>query len=256
MSTLITGIQGVIGSQLAQIMTERNIPIHPKSFTFDVCNFLYSDLEGVEKIIHLAAWGVNLKDRNWPQCMAVNVNGGVAVLRRASSLGIPILFARTFLEDAVHEHPSLKMDPYFGSKALFYDVAQHWDGAINFARIFQVYGPTCNGVLGYAKERFSTGSPATFGSGIALKDWIHIKDAAEGILYASENQLNIDIGTGRMTSVRDAVELLHREMLSDSEMTFDPEQDRGDIQVRIRATLNSWKPRISLEDGIKELAQT
>jgi nucleoside-diphosphate-sugar epimerase len=95
-----------------------------------------------------------------------------------------------------------------------------------------------------------------FGSGIGMRDWTHVSDAAEGILFASENQLTMDIGTGRLTSIRDAVELLHREMLSESKVVFDPEKDRPDTQIKIKAKLGAWKPKINLENGIKELAAT
>lgn len=255
MSILVTGIQGVIGRELARVMTERGIPIHPNSFTLDVCDFSYMELEGATSIIHLAAHGVVASQRNWKDCMAVNVNGGVAIVRRASSLGIPVLVARSYMEDALEAYPALRMDPYFSTKSLFYEIAQKWEGDIHFARIFQVYGRGVPGVLQYARDCFEVGREAKFGSGVGMKDWIDIRDAAEGILYACENGLTMDVGTGRLTSMRDAIETLHREMLSESKMVFDPLLDRPDTEVRIRATLASWKPKISLEKGLEGLAR-
>lgn len=253
MSVLVTGANGFIGQEVALKLKNEGASIHPSSFEkFDV--FDPKIPSSVSSVIHLAAAGVAAKNRSWEQCLTTNIIGTVNLINALPD--IPIVVGRSFMEDAMSHGSDLWNDPYFSSKTISSILLKGYKN-IRFARIFHVYGKNMDGVLRYAAKCLKQEETATFGSGIAFRDWIHVSDAAEGIisLLKESRSGEWDIGTGTMTSLREVLETLKSMSSSKSSFIFDPSRDRADTNVKIVASKfpSSWRPKIEIKDGLKSL---
>jgi nucleoside-diphosphate-sugar epimerase len=128
--------------------------------------------------------------------------------------------------------------------------------------LFQVYGPgdASTTVLPYVCEQLLQKQPAVLGSGSGVRDWIYIDDVIRGLVSAmatgEPGQLNTyDLGSGLLVSVREMAEHLASVLDRKDLLVFDPEKDRPDTGLNLRASrfIPGWKCRVSPEDGLKEL---
>jgi UDP-glucose 4-epimerase len=135
------------------------------------------------------------------------------------------------------------------------------------ARVFMVYGPDQKDqtkLIPYVIESLLNNQSPRLGSGTRPVDWIHVADVVEGLLALAttpgiEGQ-TLDIGTGRLETIRTVVEHLARLVPSEGKPVFDPAGDRPLEQIRkadIEATraATGWSPRIVLEDGLADTAR-
>lgn len=130
-------------------------------------------------------------------------------------------------------------------------------------RIFMVYGPGQRAVqklIPYAIRSVLKGDVPTFSSGRRPIDWIYIDDVVEALLASAVADnlegKTIDIGSGRVETVRTVVEKLVELTGSDIVPLFRTRSDRQLEQVRqadITAAeeLMGWTPKVSLDEGLK-----
>lgn len=133
------------------------------------------------------------------------------------------------------------------------------------ARLFMVYGPgEHEGRLLpqlIASARHDAALPLT--SGAQRRDFTYVEDVAEGLLRlglvaASIQPAVINLATGRLTAVREVIEIAARRLLIAPErlqfgaLTTRPEEMSGVTGVSIEALegLTGWRPHTSLADGI------
>ena len=135
------------------------------------------------------------------------------------------------------------------------------------ARVFMVYGPDQKDrtkLIPYVIESLLNNESPRLGSGTRPVDWIHVADVVEGLLALATTPgiegMTLDLGTGRLETIRTVVEHLARMVPSQGAPVFDPAGDRPFEQVRkadvdtIRAA-TGWHPRILLEDGLEDTAR-
>jgi UDP-glucose 4-epimerase len=222
--------------------------------------------EDCDGILHLAAAGVKQASRRLDEAIAVNVLGTQRLLDVISrqQQPFPLVFARTYYEDFLEQLPLLRENPYVVTKAAGTSLVRAWAGRhpewpVAAARVFQVYGPgdDPNNLLPYVVQSLRSGQQINMGSGRAVKDWIHVDDAAAAICAISAclgpGWSEWDVGSRESVSVRQVVETLVR--ISGSrldQLNCDATRDRPDADVRCCATKlpPQWRPRISLAQGL------
>lgn len=99
-----------------------------------------------------------------------------------------------------------------------------------------------------------------WGSGLASRDFLHVRDAARAILMAAEVYSRpepINLGSGREVRIRELVEMLAHIYGHEAGITWLPEYPDGQpVRVlditRARALLD-WEPEIELEAGLREV---
>lgn len=239
----VTGYDGFIGREVMKFLPDAI------GISKDLNQLTSEDFPNVTKVLHLAAAGVQAKNRNWEECFEVNVLGASNLLESLKGYNVPVVMARSFMEDA-----KIWDNPYFSTKRFSYDLSKRHSN-VRFVKIFHVYGPEMDGVLKYAKDCLLAGSPATFGSGLGQRDWIHVSDAARGIVAALSGNYDYDIGTGKLTSLRSVIEMMKEISGSSSKLIFDPARDRNDTDVLLKAENLpvGWSPEFSLTRGLAEL---
>ncbi|MFO1491126.1 MAG: NAD(P)-dependent oxidoreductase [Kiritimatiellia bacterium] len=282
---LVTGASGFIGAHLCKRLREYGLDVIgatrqpdaplPEGVRKCVVNLAdhgevlkLFDEEKPETVFHLAGHVVGRRgvDEVMPsfQCtLASTVNLLVAAQGRIS--GRFVLSGSLEEPSTVTEAPC---SPYATTKQAASSFARMFHALYNLpvviARVFMVYGPDQKDqtkLVPYVIESLLDGSSPRLGSGTRPVDWIHVSDVVEGLITMAyrpgiEGQ-TIDLGTGRLETVRTVAEQLTRIVAGAGAPIFDPSTDRPLEQVRradIESTMQAlgWSPRYSLEDGLAD----
>jgi len=100
-----------------------------------------------------------------------------------------------------------------------------------------------------------------WGSGTPRREFLHVDDAAEGILFALthyDGDQFINLGSGEDVTIKELAELVGKKAGFHGEIVWDKTQSDGmprkcmDVS---RITALGWRPTISLEEGIGRMVQ-
>lgn len=146
-----------------------------------------------------------------------------------------------------------------------YKIEYGWD-KIAIVRPANVYGPydnfdpkTAMVIPALIKRVLDGENPlSVWGDGSEIRDFIHAKDVASGMLLAIEKAANcipINLGSGKGISIKDLVETICECVPNPPKINWDKSKKAGD-KIRLmeikRARAIGFKPKISLKTGIKE----
>ncbi len=97
-----------------------------------------------------------------------------------------------------------------------------------------------------------------WGDGSAIRDFIHARDVAYGMLIAVEKGYNlpINLGSGTGCTIKELVEIIVSNLEKKPKVVWDTTKPGGDKKRLMdidRAKSLGWKPEISLEKGIREV---
>jgi UDP-glucose 4-epimerase len=155
--------------------------------------------------------------------------------------------------------------PYALTKNIAEQMVMHWCHLYNLPslslRFFNVYGPrartsgTYGAVFGVFLAQKIANKPYTVvGDGNQTRDFTFVSDVVSAILSAAESQISgeiINIGSNNTYSINHLVELLGGDVVHIPKRPGEPECTWADISKSQK--LLDWKPKVSLEDGVKIL---
>jgi UDP-glucose 4-epimerase len=239
-------------------------------------------MDGMQGVFHEAALVSVPESIERPaENYAINVMGTLNVLEAARRAGVRrvVLASSAAVYGAQPTWPQREtmeaapISPYAVAK-----LANEWMGRVHALlygievvalRYFNVYGPRQNpssmysGVLSRFVDALRCGRPPViFGDGLQTRDFVYVADvvAASQAAMRSERVGRgqvINVGTGRATSVQEALQRLQE--LSGVMMPPQYEPPRaGDVRHSVAdiSRAREWlgyEPRWSLEDGLREL---
>ena len=96
-----------------------------------------------------------------------------------------------------------------------------------------------------------------WGSGTPLREFLHADDLASACLFLLENyddEVAINVGVGQDVSIKELAELIQGVVGFEGEIEWDSSKPDGTPRKLLdvsRMTTLGWKPKISLEDGIR-----
>jgi UDP-glucose 4-epimerase len=291
MRAIVTGGAGFIGSHVAEALLARgdevhalddlsagkreNVPAGADLHVADVRDpFAVFDAAQPELVFHLAAQASVSVSVAKPEFDAeVNVLGTVAVLEAARAHDAQVVFSSTggaiygeCETPATEEWPRRPLSPYGTSKLAGEEYLAAWNrlyGTRHIAlRYGNVYGPRQDphgeaGVVAIFLRAVADGRrPTIFGDGSQQRDYVYVGDVARATLAATKLDSGvINIATGRPTSVLDLVDAIRRATDHEIDPKHGPER-LGDLQRSVldpglAARELGWKPKISLEDGLR-----
>lgn len=179
--------------------------------------------------------------------------------------------AEVFYEDDVWKTFPSKND-WFGGwakrmgelQADAYKAEYGWD-KIAIVRPANVYGPYDNFdpenamvIPSLIKRALDGENPlVVWGDGSPVRDFIHAKDVARGMLLAIEKGTGqaINLGTGTGVSIKEIVDIIVRNMKVKPRIVWDTSKPSGDkkrVMDISRATAIGFQPMINIEEGIKD----
>ncbi len=178
--------------------------------------------------------------------------------------------AEVLKEDDLWDTPSPPNDLYAGHakrtgelELEAYRIQYKWKNTA-IVRPANVYGPFDNFdssnamvVPSLIKRAVAGKSPLmVYGDGSQIRDFIHARDVAKGMLLAAKNSAPcINLGSGTGVTIRELVRIIVNNLASKPKIQFDASKPSGD-QKRVldisKAAALGFKPEISLEQGIKE----
>ncbi|MEM1573824.1 MAG: NAD-dependent epimerase/dehydratase family protein [Candidatus Methanomethylicaceae archaeon] len=167
-------------------------------------------------------------------------------------------------------HPTNPISPYGLSKLMGEEVIKFYGKyGLKYVilRLFNVYGlgqsNTYSGVINCFIQRLKEGKPPIiYGDGLQTRDFIHVNDVAEAIKLSIEKEIEneiINIATGKPITIRELAKLIINYSNKNLKPIFvkprssDIKHSYADISKANK--LLNFNPRISLEQGLKELLQ-
>lgn len=182
--------------------------------------------------------------------------------------------AEIFYEDDVWKTFPSENDKFAGwakrigeLQAEAYKIEYNWHD-IRIVRPANVYGPYDNFDPGNAmvipsliKRALDGENPlVVWGDGSPIRDFIHARDVAQGMLLVMEKGTGqpVNLGSGVGVTIREIVEIIVNNMKEKPEVIWDTTKPSGD-QKRLmdisRARELGFEPKVSLEEGIKDVMQ-
>lgn len=280
---LVTGSRGFIGSALCARLESVGADlwriVRSEASAEGVAQELRCDLASFEacrsalttiapdRILHLAGhpFGARDLDRVIPT-FRDNLATTVNVLTVAAELGVGRIVLAGSLEEPEPDSDAVPTSPYAASKwaASLYAATfrRLYDLPIVNARLFMVYGPgqtdptklipsTCAALL--------RGEAPRVGSGEREVDWVFIDDVVTGLAHLGTRDgldgQTLDLGTGKLASVRAVVEQLAALVPDAPAPRFGALPDRPRERVRaadVAATRSAlgWAPATPLSEGL------
>lgn len=285
---LVTGAAGFIGKHLVKALLDENIPVvaldkaNPTPFEFNI-RYHQTDITdeaAMKKLedgpftacVHLAAVASPpIAQKDPVQAWATNVRGTHNVLQLLHRIGCPkiIFFSSAHVYGISpkymptdENHPLALLDTYTTTKIMGEELCRLYyeNHGISYTtlRLWNAYGPGQNEdyFIG-AKIRQAKTGKLTIRNERVTKDWVHVSDVVRATLLAVKSAYvgPLNVGTGIETSLTDIVRrIADRFGLA---ITKEDVPDEGPTRMqcdfrRIKATLG-WEPKISFQDGLREL---
>jgi UDP-glucose 4-epimerase len=255
-------------------------------------NLVESLVENCDLILHMAAaLGVDNILQNPIESISTNYHGSKIVLNAATKFDKRIVIASTSeiygknpkqplveTDDRVVGTPQKLRWTYSDAKALEEATAYYLFTSRNLkvttVRFFNTVGPRQTGKYGMVIPRFIEAALenkpiCVFGDGSQSRVFCHVKDAISGLMQLSANNNAIgevfNIGGQGEIKIIELAKLIIKKLGSKSEIVFKDYKDAyadgfEDMTRRVPdtskiTTMTNWKPKLSLENIISDVAQ-
>ena len=294
---LVTGGTGMIGRQLVDLLVSRGAKVYVVSLDNPIglppgVNFLKADLQkfsnclevcnGMDIVFNLvgvkgspkmckekpASFMVPMLQFNTNMMEAARL-AKVEWYLYTSSVGVyhP---AEIFYEDDVWKTFPSENDKFAGwakrigeLQAEAYKI-QYGLNNISIVRPANVYGPYDNFdpenamvIPSLIRKVHENDVLEVWGDGSPIRDFIHARDVARGMMYMVENEVSepVNLGSGTGVTIKQIVDIIVGNVNKNVSVEWDSTKPTGDkkrILDMSRAKSHGFETKISIEDGIRE----
>ncbi|ABS28618.1 GDP-L-fucose synthase [Anaeromyxobacter sp. Fw109-5] len=298
-NVLVTGGAGFLGSFVVEELRRRGAQdiFVPRSRDYDLVRMedvrrLYEDAKPT-LVIHLAArvGGIGANRDNPGKFFYDNLMMGVQLIEVGRQVGLKKLVALGTIcaypkfcpvpfreEDIWNGYPEETNAPYGLAKKMLLVQSQAYrqQYGFNSSVLFPVnlYGPRDNfdlhtshvipALIRKCVEARERGDEKieVWGTGAASREFLHVRDAAEGIVAAAEKYDKSDpvnLGAGFEIKIRDLVPLVARLCRFEGQLVWDASKPDGQPRRMLDTSRAErefgWKARIPFEDGLRETVE-
>jgi UDP-glucose 4-epimerase len=179
-----------------------------------------------------------------------------------SSAGVYGNVTKTPIKEDLSSHP---VSPYGFHKQISEQLCESYakNYCINakILRLFSVYGKELHKQLLWdACNKISQGDFSFFGTGNEIRDWVHVKDAAELIVKSIDHSFasgeKVNCASGKGVTVREIIKFLMLSFSIETGPEFTGTERKGDPDIYVadisKATSWGWQPVINLQEGITD----
>lgn len=290
-SVLITGINGFIGSNLAQKLEEQGANVWGISRTKTKKNIIKAnivDYSRIDKIIkekkisicfHLAAESLVESGQEDPyQTFKVNTIGTLNILEitRKNNLEKLIIASTSHVYGNnrlpfKEEYPARPSRPYETSKTCIDLIAQSYAETFNLpvliTRFCNIYGPrdvNFNRLIPKTIKSVLSDVPPLMWGGGALREYMFIDDAVDGYMRLAELSMSrvgknriFNFGTGKRFSVQEVIETVIA--VSDKNLKINKIKGGRPLEIQAQYVSSSkskkllqWSPKVTFKKGLKQ----
>lgn len=230
--------------------------------------------KGADYIYHLAGLADIIPSiKNPKKYFQSNVVGTLNVLEAAKKLKIKKLIyaASSSCYGTPTNYPTSENEkiatknPYALTKFLGEQLIMNYASLFKIpaisVRFFNVYGPRSKisnqygAVFGIFLAQKAAKKPLTIvGDGKQTRDFIHVYDLTNALVKISKSNISkkiYNLGTGKEVSINKIANLIGGDKVFVPKRPGEPNRSLADIS-KIKKDIN-WRPKISIEEGIKEL---
>ena len=239
---------------------------------------LWTQLQDIDCVYHLAARVSVSESMLYPrEYNQVNVGGTVTIMEAMRDVGVHrVVFISSGaiygeqLEQPLKESaPALPRSPYAVSKlaAEYYvrTIGSLWGIETVCLRVFNAYGPRQHlppvhapVIPNLLRQASLNGTIVVHGDGTQTRDYVYVDDVVNAMVAAATapeiNQMIINIGSGRDTSVRELVRMVLEITGKHPEVVFNPRTERGPNRmcgdISLAREKLGYQPTIPLEIGL------
>lgn len=293
---VVTGGAGFLGSYVAELLRRRGVEhlFIPRSSEFDLRR--RDDIERMyevarpDVVIHLAAvvGGIGANRMNPGRYFYDNMAMGMELLEQAHrydvekfvTIGTICAYPKhapvPFSEDDLWEgYPEETNAPYGVAKKALLVQGQAYRQQYGLSAVYllpvNLYGPLDNfdletshvipALIRKCIEARDAGAESVevWGDGSPTREFLHARDAAEGIVRATEvfdGPEPVNLGTGREIRIRDLAEKIRRLTGFEGRLAWRPDKPNGQprrcLSVERAERLLGWRARIPFEEGLRE----
>ena len=295
-SVIVTGGAGFLGSYVVNALRERGagrvFVVRSREYDLrheDAVRRLFADVQAT-LVIHMAAvvGGIGANREHPGRFFYDNLMMGAMLMEQARLAGIakfvaigticaypkftPIPFRE---ENLWNGYPEETNAPYGLAKKMLLVQAQAYRQEYGFNSIYllpvNLYGPGDNfnpesshvipALVKKCMEAVQRGERAieVWGDGSPTREFLYVKDAAEGIVLAAERYNDpdpVNLGSGMEISIRDLVALIAELTGFTGEIRYDPSkpngQPRRQLDVTRAAERFGFRASTSFRDGLRE----
>jgi UDP-glucose 4-epimerase len=236
-----------------------------------------SALDGVETVVHLAAYGSVAESVEEPlENFDVNVRGTVVLLTACARAGATrFVFASTGGALVGNAPPPIDettlpwpISPYGASKLCGEAYCHAFAGSLGLStvalRFANVYGPVSQhkrgAVTNFVRGALRGEPLVIYGDGSASRDFLYVDDLCDGISAALDLRVEdevVNLASGTETTIGDLARLvLELAGATDTPILYEPRR-RGEVERNFARTdraaaLLGFRPAHSLEDGLRK----
>ncbi|WP_082224257.1 GDP-L-fucose synthase [Halorubrum sp. T3] len=299
-SVMVTGGAGFLGSHLIDELERRSEDVEifvPRSDEYDLRNRPEIKQALVDSdpdiVIHLAATvgGIGANRKNPGKYFYENAVMGIELIEQARQFGIekftvlgticsypkhtPVPFSE---EDLFEGYPEETNAPYGIAKKALLTQSRAYRKQYNFDSIYlmpvNLYGPRDDfdletshvipAIIRKCVEARERGDDAitAWGTGEPTREFLYVKDAADGILTATERYNESDpvnLGSGMEISIRELVEKIADLTGFEGEIEWDTSKPDGQPRRKLDTSRAKerfdWDATTSFEDGLNQTIQ-
>ena len=285
---LVTGATGFLGAHLCRALGERGAAVHavsrrppihrgddgPRWQAADLGDggaggattvTAVFDRARPDVVFHLTSHGVGAPDL---EHVLPTLHGDlvptVNVLTAATQCGARVVLAASLEEPLTTR--AVPPSPYAAAKWAGTGYARMfhalYDTKVVITRPFMTYGPgqRAHKVIPQTILSLLRQQAPRLGSGRRMVDWVYVDDVVRGLLLAAAQPgvegAELDLGSGRLVSVRDVIERLVRLTGSSAKPAFGALPDRP-FEVERAAEVHAtyarlgWTAEVSLDEGLR-----
>lgn len=242
---------------------------------------LWGLLKGADCVYHLAARVSVAESVLYPvEYNAVNVGGTVALMTAVRDAGVKRVILSSSgaaygnqEQQPVREDALMRPDsPYAVSKLAseyyLHSIGALWKIETVVLRVFNAYGPRQSLPPSHApviprflKQVIGGGSVVLFGGGKQTRDFVYVDDVVQALASAATaervNRSIINVGSGQEMSIAQLVERIEKATGREAHRLMNEEEAGGVprlvADIRLAAELLKWKPRVSLDEGLRRM---
>jgi nucleoside-diphosphate-sugar epimerase len=222
-------------------------------------------VRGADAVVHLAALGVQGRDRDPAAMEAANVAGALRLAEAMAAAGVARLVAAGSVLELSPE------DPYGASKAesrrRLAEAAARLGLRGWYLRLASLYGPGDDPqkLLPAAVAAARAGQPFEMTPGGQVREWLHVDDAVAALLRACQLAppsplAELDVGTGEGVPLADLVRQVYRLAGRDEALVRAGARPyrAGEVMRLVMDPSGAqaafgWAPKIPLEAGLRAL---